>query len=329
MRRLSRLVAVLAGGITLATMPAPPPAAAAERVKIGFNIWVGYGPLYIARDKGFFQKRGIDVDLIVIEEVRKKLGDLAAGKIDVAASGGGTSLVYLTEPDQLQYIAATDDSNGADGVIAKNEITSLADLKGKRVALNRGGLPELYLATLLKTAGLTESDVTLVDMAGDVVGKAFIDRQADAAVTWEPWLSRAKATDFGHLLIDTSVTPAVVFDMLVTRKDFVLHHPKEVKAVVDAWNDAIAYFESHRQEAIDLMARDMGDWLKDPKTFAETLDGVRYYGANDNKAFFGTKEKPGPLYESVKEAIAVWSELGKMKVKATPESIVNFGFVND
>jgi NitT/TauT family transport system substrate-binding protein len=328
MRRSSRLVAVLIGGIALAAMSALP-AAALDPVKIGFNIWVGYGPLYIARDKGFFQKHGVDVELIIIEEVREKLGDLAAGKLDMAASGGGTSLIYLTEPDQLQYVAATEDSNGADGIIAKKEITTLADLRGKRVALNRGGLPEFYLATLLKTAGLRESDVTLVDMPGDVVGKAFIDREVDAAVTWEPWLSRAKATDFGHLLIDTSVTPGVVFDVLVARKDFVLHHAKDVRAVVDAWNDAVAYFDSHRQEAIDLMAKDMGDWLKDPKTFAETLDGVRYYGASENKAFFGTKEKPGPLYEAVKEAIAVWSDLGKMKVKATPEDIVNFSFVND
>ena len=328
MRQHVGQIAAMVGGIMLVSAFTCG-AVAADPVKIGFNIWVGIGPLYLARDMGFFQKRGIDVDLIIIEDVKEKLGDLAAGKVDIAASGGGTSLIYLTEPDQLQYIAATDDSNGADGIIAKNEITSLADLKGKRIALNRGGVPELYLATLLNSAGLKESDVTLVDLSGDVVGKAFIDRMVDAAVTWEPWLSRAKATDFGHLLIDTSVTPGVVFDMLVARKEFVLHHPKDVKAVVDAWNDAVAYFDSHRQEAIDLMARDMGDWLKDPKTFAAMLDGVRYFGANENRAFFGTKEKPGPLYEAVKEAIAVWSELGKMRVKATPENIVNFAFVND
>jgi NitT/TauT family transport system substrate-binding protein len=324
---LGLLAAVLTGATLAGTLT--PATAAAESVKIGFNIWVGYGPLYIARDKGFFRKRGVDVDLIVIEEVREKLGDLAAGKLDIVASGGGTSLIYLTEPDQLQYVAATEDSNGADGVVAKNDINSLADLKGKRIALNRGGLPEFYLATLLRTTGLKESDVTLVDMPGDIVGKAFIDGQVDAAVTWEPFLSQAKATNFGHLLIDSSVTPGVICDFLVARKDFVLHHAKEVKAVVDAWDEAVAYFDSHRQEAIDLMAKDMGAWLKDPKTFAQMLDGVRYFGANENRAFFGSKEKPGPLYESVKEAIAVWSDLGKMKVRVTPENIINYDFVGD
>src|SRR5690348_59937 len=82
-RRPLRLVAVLISGIALAATSAP--SAAADPVKIGFNIWVGYGPLYIARDKGFFRKRGIDAELIVMEEVREKLGDLAAGKLDMAA----------------------------------------------------------------------------------------------------------------------------------------------------------------------------------------------------------------------------------------------------
>jgi NitT/TauT family transport system substrate-binding protein len=191
------------------------------------------------------------------------------------------------------------------------------------------GSPNSISPTLLRTAGLKESDVTLIDLPGDVVGKAFIDRYVDAAVTWEPFLSRARATDFGHLLIDSSVTPGVICDVFVARKDFVVHHAKEVQAVVDSWHEAVAYFDSHRQEAIELMAKDMGNWLKDPKTFAQMLDGVRYFGANENKAFFGTKDKPGPLYDSVKEAIAVWSDLGKMKVKASPESILNYSFVNN
>lgn len=89
------------------------------------------------------------------------------------------------------------------------------------------------------------------------------------------------------------MTPGVVFDVLVARKDFVLDHAKDVKAVVDAWNEAVAYFDNHREEAIDLMARDIGAWLKDPKTFAVALDGVRYFGANENKAFFRHERKTG------------------------------------
>jgi NitT/TauT family transport system substrate-binding protein len=101
-----------------------------------------------------------------------------------------------------------------------------------------------------------------------------------------------------------------------------------VKAVIEAWNEAVDYYNSNRQESVEIMAKAMGDWLKDPKVFAETLEGVRYYGAGDNKTFFGTKAKPGPLYQTVKEAITVYSEQGKVKVKVTPEDMMNYDFVN-
>ena len=327
MRRHLGLVAAIVGGITLAGVLAPAPAAA-DPVKIGLNTWVGFGPLYIARDKGLFEKHGIQVELSVIEKTSEKYGAFVAGKVDLIASSAGTAVIYITEPDQFQYVAGLSDSNGGDGVIAKNEITSLADLKGKTVAVDMGGVSGFYLGALLKTAGLKFSDVKVIEMGSDDVGKKFSDKQFDAGVTWEPWLSKAKATDFGHLLIDSSATPGLISDILVAQKDFVAKHPKEVKAVVAAWNEAVDYYNAHRDESIELMAKAMGDWLKDPKVFAETLEGVRYYGSSDNKTFFGTNAKPGPLYQTVKEAIAVWSELGKVKVKVTPENIMNYDFVN-
>lgn len=327
MRRHLGLVAAIVGGITLAGMVAPAPAVA-DPVKIAVNTWVGFGPLYLARDKGIFQKHGVEVELTPMEKTSEKYSSFIAGKFDMAAGGAGTSVIYITEPDQLQYVAGLDDSNGGDGVVAKKEITSLADLKGKSVAVDMGGISGFYLGALLKTAGLKFSDIKIVEMASDDVGKKFIDKQFDAGVTWEPWLSKAKATDFSHLLIDSSATPGLLSDALIARKDFVAKHPKEVKAIVDSWNEAIDYYNANKQESIEIMAKAMGDWLKDPKVFAETLEGVRYYGASDNKAFFGTKDKPGALYQTVKEAIAVWSDLGKVKVKIKPEDMMNYDFVN-
>jgi NitT/TauT family transport system substrate-binding protein len=327
MTRPLGLAAAIVSGITLAGMVAPAPAIA-DPVKIAVATWVGFGPLYLARDKGIFQKHGVEVELVVAEKTSQKYTDFISGKYDMAAGGAGTSVIYITEPDQLQYVTALDDSNGGDGVIAKNEITSLADLKGKTVAVDMGGISGFYLGALLKTAGLTFSDVKVVDMTSDDVGKKFSDKQFDAGVTWEPYLTKAKGTDFAHLLIDSSATPGLLTDALIARKDFVAKHPKEVKAVVAAWNEAVDYYNTNKQESIEIMAKAMGDWLKDPKVFAETLEGVRYYGAADNKTFFGTKDKPGALYQTVKEAITVYSELGKVKVKVTPENMMNYDFVN-
>ena len=327
MRRHLGLVAAIVGGITLAGMVAPVPAVA-DPVKIGANVWVGFGPLWLAREKGFFKEHGVEVELTAIEKTSEKYAAFVSGKLDMVAGGAGTSLLYMTAPDQLQYVSGMDDSNGGDGVIAKNEITSLADLKGKTVAVDMGAISGFYLGALLKTVGLKFSDVKIVEMTSEEVGKTFSSKQYDAGVTWEPYLTKAKATDFSHLLIDSSATPGLLSDALVARKDFIAKHAKEVKAVVEAWNEAVDYLAAHREESIQLMSAAMGDWLKDPKVFAETLEGVRFYGGNDNKAYFGTKAKPGALYQTVKEAITLYSELGRVKFKVTPEDIMNYDFVS-
>ena len=75
------------------------------------------------------------------------------------------------------------------------------------------------------------------------------------------------------------------------------------------------------------MAKGVGGWLKDPKDFKETLPGIKFYGAEDNKAFFGTKEKPGPLTATVKDAIEIWSSHGKIQVKVTPDDLINYSYI--
>jgi NitT/TauT family transport system substrate-binding protein len=318
----------LVGSIAMAALSCPAPAAA-QTVRVSNVIWVGFGPLWLARDLGFFKKHGVDVEIVVNENIKEKYAMLASGTVDMLATSAGTSVLYMSRPDELQYIIGLDDSSGGDGVVATNAITSLADLKGKTIAVADGSLSEFYLLVLLKQAGLTESDVKLVDLDAPDAGEAFLGKKVDAAVTWEPWLSKAKATDFGHLLIDSTVSPGLLCDVLVTTREYAANHPKEVRAVVEGWNDAVAYVVSHREEAIEVMSRGMGGRLKDVEIFGETLGGTRLYGAEENKIFFGTRDKPGVLYETLTEAINAWSSIGRVRLKITPEDLMNYSFVSD
>lgn len=327
MRTHLGLVLALIGGVAIGALGAPAPAAA-ETVRIAHSTWVGYGPLYIARDKGFFKNHGVDVDLIVMEEPKDRFPAMLANKIDMIASTVDTGILYLKRPDDFQYIVAIDDSNGGDGVVAKKDVKSIADLRGKSVAFSEGSVSQFYLNVLLAKAGLKESDLKPVNMAAPEAGAAFVAGKVDAAVTWEPWLSRGKKTDFGHLVVDSSTTPGLITDVIITTKEFATKHPKEAKAVVDAWNEAVAYARANPQDANVIMAKGVGGWLKDPKVFGETLEGIKFYGADDNKKFFGTKDKPGPLKQTLQEAIDVWSSHGKLQVKVKPDDVINYTFVN-
>jgi NitT/TauT family transport system substrate-binding protein len=327
MRKHLGLFLALVAGVAVAAS-ASPNNAAAETVRIAHSTWVGYGPLYVARDKGFFKNHGVDVELIVMEDPKDRFPAMLADKIDMIASTVDTGILYLKKPDQFKYVVAIDDSDGGDGIVAVKDIKSISDLKGKSVAVSEGSVSEFYLNVLLGKAGLKESDLKPVNMAAPEAGAAFVAKKVDAAVTWEPWLSRGKQTDFGHLLVDSSTTPGLITDVITTTSDYVGKHPKETKAVVDAWNEAVAYVRAHPDEANEIMAKGVGGWLKDPKVFGETLTGIKFYGAEDNKTFFGTKEKPGPLKNTVQEAIDVWSSHGKLQVKLTPDDIIDYKFVS-
>ena len=322
---LRQLAALLLGMMVLPVMAAT--SARADTVKIAHSTWVGYGPLYIAQDKGFFKKNGVDVELIVMEDPKERFPTLMADKIQMIASTVDTALLYLKKPNDFQYVVAIDDSNGGDGIVAVKGIASIADLKGKKVAVNEGSVSEFYLNVLLGKAGLKESDLDTVNMTAGDAGGAFVAKRVDAAVTWEPWLTKGKSTDFGHLLVDSSSTPGLITDVIIVKTSWANEHKKDVEGIVKAWNEAVAYYRSNPDEAIPIMAKGVGGWLKDPKEFKATLPGIKFYGADDNRAFFGTEAKPGPLATTVKDAIDVWSSHGKLQVKVTPADLISYSFV--
>ena len=218
-------------------------------------------------------------------------------------------------------------SNGGDGIVAIKDIKTIADLKGKKVAVNEGSVSEFYLNVLLGKAGLKESDLNTVNMTAADAGGAFVAKRVDAAVTWEPWLTKGKSTDFGHLLVDSSTTPGLITDVIIVKTAWASAHQKDVAAIVKSWNEAVAYYRANPDESIAIMAKGVGGWLKDPKEFKATLPGIKFYGGDDNKAFFGTKAKPGPLATTVQEAIDIWSSHGKLQVKVTPADLINYSYV--
>jgi NitT/TauT family transport system substrate-binding protein len=319
-------VSLLIGSMALATLGATA-SARADKVRIAHSTWVGFGPFYIARDKGFFKKRGVEVELTIMESPQERFPAIYAERFDMIASAVDATLLYVKKPGDLQYILALDDSNGGDGIVANKTVASLTDLKGKRIAFSAGSVWQFYLDVLLARAGMKESDLTPVNMSAGDAGAAFIAGKVDAAVTWEPWLTRGKRAEHGHLLADSSTTPGIITDVLVTTKEFIAKRARDASAVADAWNEAVAFQRANPEEAGRIMANGIGGWLTAPKMFAETLAGIKFYGADENKAFFGTKLKPGPLFQTTRDAIEIWSSHKKLQVRVKPEDFISYEFV--
>lgn len=306
---------VLAMFLVAGMLVRPAPLPAQTPLKIGYPVWVGYGPLFLAEKKGFLKELGTAVEFVLMEDTKPRYVALAAKRIDGLMTTIDT-VVQRVKPDfQMAAILAMDDSKGGDGIVARKEIASVRDLKGKKVAFSEGSVSHFFLAFLLKQAGLSLKDITTVNMTAGDAGAAFVAGKVDAAVTWEPWLTKGKQAPHGKILVDSSATPNLIVDVLVFRKDVIKARPKDMANLVKAWHRAVDYWKQNPDESNKIMAEAVGGWLKDPKVFAETLTGIRYYDLAASQEFFGAKDKPGIGYKTAQFAIDLWTGLGKAGMK--------------
>lgn len=295
-------------------------------VKLGMSSWIGYAPLYVAQEKGFFKKEGANVEIETIQSAGDRKAALASDKIQGMASTVDTHVMTKAAGVDITQVLALDTSSGGDGVVSKKEIASFKDLKGKTVALDTtGGASYFWFCYLLKKNGMTLSDVKVQSMGAGDAGAAFVAGKVDAAVTWQPWLTKAQSTSFGKVLVSSTETPGIIVDSLGLRSDFVKKYPDSVTAIVKGWYDALAYNKSNPDDANTIMGKAMGE-TKDE--FASQLGDVTFYDKAGNVAYFGTSSKKGQIYEVSKSASDLWLSLKLIDQKVDPNSIINGSFVN-
>lgn len=168
--------------------------AVADDVKVGIGLsgWTGFAPLTLANQAGIFKKNGLDVTIKKIPQKDRHLA-VASGDIQCAATTVETWISWNANGVATKQIFQLDKSYGADGMVTRNDIASIKDLKGKTVAASAPGTaPYFTLAWMLKKNGLSLKDVTVVNLEPAAAAQAFVSGQNDAALTYEPYLSTVR-----------------------------------------------------------------------------------------------------------------------------------------
>ena len=301
--------------------------AEAGTMRLGMTTWVGYGPMFLARDKGFFKENGLDVELQIIEDAALYMAAIAAGKLDGNASTIDEIMKYRSEAFCFKAVVALDDSHGGDGVLVRDEVMSLKDLKGKQVGMNQGSVSQFWFNILLKREGMTEADLEITNMTADDAATAFIAGQIPAAVTWEPHLSLVRTKKQGKVLIDSSETPGMIVDVVALTCDYIDKNPKDVEAFAKGLYKAVEFIKTNPDEANAIMAKGVGGYLEKPEDFAEAAKGVRYYDKARNIEFFGTAEK-GEATDLIKLGNEIWGGFEKLKMDVNYGNLVDLRFVD-
>lgn len=302
--------------------------AAAEPIRVGLYPWVGWGPLYVAEDQGYFVEEGVEVELVSIDDYEDRFAALNTGEIQAVATTVDAVFNYMADGQHYLHLFATDESRGGDAFIASNDIATMADLAGKRVAFPSGTVAAFALEVLLDEAGLSTADIEAVDLRPGSAGDAFFAGDVDASFAVEPWIGRAREAEDSHVLWDSSQSPGLVVDTLVTTDTLATEHGDEFRALYRAWLRGIDYQRANEKESDAVMAAGLGGWLEDPSVVAEARAGVVFGDAAFNQAYFGNANAPGPVIETIEKAREIAKRSASFDADVEPVAMVDFGVVN-
>jgi NitT/TauT family transport system substrate-binding protein len=267
---MSRIIAAALAATFSTGLLIGPALAQGTKVVIGISGWTGFAPLTLAKEAGIFAKNGLDVTLKKIPQASRHLA-IASGDIQCAATTVETWVVWNANGVATTQLFQLDKSYGADGMVVRNAIGSIKDVKGKTVAASAPGTaPYFTLAWFLKKNGLTVKEVTVVNMEPGPAAQAFIAGQNDAAMTYEPYLSAVREKPEAGKIIATTLDYPMVMDTFGCTPKFLAENPKAAKGLADAYFEAVDMIKAEPKKSFEIMGADV-------KQSGEAFEGSQKY----------------------------------------------------
>jgi NitT/TauT family transport system substrate-binding protein len=276
MRILSAILVILSMVLS-ACGNAPAPSEKAP-LRIAYTDWAGDYVTLIAQQMGFFRKHGVVVEPVYYQTLSDSYTDLAVGKVD-AINAALIDVLPAIKNNDLRAAMVTDSSEGGDSIVAAPEIQSIYMLRGKRIGVELGTFGELFVVQMLAKAGLTERDVTLVNVAPEDVPSA-IPSLIDAGHTRGSHTAEALAKG-DHDIFSTSSTPGLFPDVMIFRAEVTQNRPDDVRAFVAAWFEAAEYWITNPQAGNTIIAQ-----YKGQPASTISAKGVHIYTLQENLQAF-------------------------------------------
>ncbi|WP_432923380.1 glycine betaine ABC transporter substrate-binding protein [Microbispora sp. CA-135349] len=226
---------------------------------------------------------------------------MVAGGIDIGLAGSAPVTRGLSAPLNIPYkVPWIFDVIGENEALVARQATSIAGLKGKKIATPFSSTSHYSLLAALQQAGLKESDVTVVDLEPQDIQAAWTRGDIDAAYVWTPVLGELRKT--GTVLItskDLAAKGKLTADLAVVRSEFATAFPGALRTWLVQQDRAVKLVRSDGQAAAAAVGRQLNIT---PAEAAEQigelvlLDGGQQAGAD----YLGTPDRPGTLAENLR-----------------------------
>lgn len=268
-------------------------------LKIGYSDWPGWVAWEIGIKKGWFKEAGVDARFFWYDYVAS-MDAFAMGKLDAVCMTNCDALVTGTSARRGKAILVNDYSNGSDMIVARSGINDLKGLKGKKIALEVGLLEQLLLRKALEKNGMTESDVSIINLPTDKLPFALKLGKVDAIAAWQPYSGEAlKASPGAKVIFSSADLPGLIYDTLFVADESIQGQPEEWQKVVQVWFRIAEYLKdpANRSEALKIMGKRVETA---PEDYERMMDGAFVLGMEENKKIYQKGDGLDSIYGSTR-----------------------------
>ena len=255
-----------------------------------------------------FSKQGITVRWVEFPAGPQMLEGLNVGSIDLAATGDAPPTFAQAAKADLVYLAHSPANPQTEAIVVpeNSPIKTVADLKGKRVALNKGSDVNYLLVSALENAGLKYKDVTPVYLPPSDARAAFQRGAVDAWVIWDPYLAEVETHEKARLVKNAEgLVPHYTF-YLASRK-FADTYPQTAEKVVDELKQLSDWANKNPDGAADILSTSTG---LDKAIWAKAVARMP----------FGAERMTPEVFKEQQALADKFSEIGLLPVKVNVSS---------
>ncbi len=309
-------------------------------VVVGLNVWAGWAPIFYANggaspnaDSLFAKKYGFKLDIKTIDSPSASINAFASGDVHVTAWTLDMIPLFYEQlkADSRALPRAflqVDWSNGGDGVVVRQNIRSVADLKGKSIALAEHSPSHYLILNLLINAGVqpSEVDFRFTEDAFQAAAAFNADKKLAACVSWAPDIYKLAEQPGNKLLVSTATANKLIADVMFARADFVRDNPKIVDGIVRGFLDAVEELkdEGKRRRAAELMARAYNLPADEAAAMLGDAHSTNYA---ENKDFFVNQNNPTNFERYWETASTLYLKLGSIGSAVRFDQVMDFSFI--
>lgn len=316
-------------------------------LRFALNVWAGWAPIIYANNgfkPGKIWKtpdgKDFKVELVLIDDPVAMRDTYASGDIHIGwatldmvplfmqgfVDASGKPRDSRVMPRVYQQV---DWSNGGDGIVVRDYIKTVADLRGKKLVLAQNSPSQYFALNMLVSGGLQPSEVNMIYTPDAFQAAAAFNAQKDiaGAVSWAPDIYNLEKVKGNRMLVTTATANKLIADVWFARADFAKDHPGIMESLVRGIFDAMVDLkdEANRTKVAELMAAGYNIPASDTLGMLGDAHSTNWA---ENYQFFLNQNNPANFERVWRQAYSLYRRIGAITHQPVPfDQVMDFSII--